>query len=394
MLNIMKGIALLGIFILQVIGPFSGWLDFLSPEQKAALPTAAADSLWGTAAGILLTEKCLGIFSFLIGITFYYQMQKAERQESQYNHQFLKRLAILFVAGLVHAYLLSSADVLRNYAFCGLFLLVVYKWPAKRIFIQGVIFLLVLPAVFMFLSSSFPAGEIGSREMQEIRNGFMGITYLDLIKSNIIMDMHLQSQVFLRLQDLSVMLGQFLLGFWAGKRNVFSRLDAIQHKFVWVFWLCLSVVALKSGFAYFISQVGVSNALFQVVQAADKAFALLATQAMTGCYVCGITLVLKNQAFRKALLWLSPVGRMSLSVYLLQSIIGAYVFYGVGLGYFGKTGPAISIPVAVLLFGCQVLFSHYWLARFKFGPFEWLTRFAINWAPKEKSLASPVKVVS
>jgi uncharacterized protein len=393
-LNIMKGIALFGIFILHVMGPFSGWLDFLSPEQKAVLPTAATDSLMGKAASILLAEKCLGIFSFLFGITLYYQLQKAERQGSSFNHQFLKRLSILFVAGLAHAYFFFSGDVLRDYAFCGLFLLVVYKWPAKRILIQGMIFLLVLPVIFMFLSTYFPAGGIAPRELTEIRSGLMGYNYIDLIKSNIFMDLHLQSQVLLRLQVLSVMLGQFLIGYWAGKSNLFSRLDRVQYKFVWIFWLCLSVVALRLGFTYAFSQMEVSNALFQVAEAGNKVFTLLGTQAITGCYVCGITLAFKNQAFQKGLLWLAPVGRMSLSIYLLQSIIGAYIFYGVGLGYFGKIGPTFSIPLAVLLFGFQALLSHYWLGRFKFGPFEWLVRFALNWNPKVKSLAAPVKVVS
>jgi uncharacterized protein len=394
-LSIIKGIALFGIFILHVIGPFSGWLEFLSPEQKAMLPTAATDSLMGKAASILMAEKWPGVFSFLFGITFYYQLQKAERQGGGFNHQFLKRLFFLFAAGLVHAYFFFSGDVLRNYAFCGLFLLVVYKWPAKRIFIQGIIFLLVLPVIFMCLASFFPSGEmIDPRDWKEIRNGFMGYYYIDLIKSNIFMDLKLQSQVFIRLQFLSVMMGQFLLGYWAGKAKVFSRIDALQSKFVWMFWICLTISLIILGFTYAVSQIEVSTALFQVAEAANKVFTLIGNQAMLACYVCGITLAFKNRAFRKGLLLFAPVGRMSLSIYLLQSIIGAYIFYGVGLGYFGKIGPTFSIPLAVLLFGCQVLFSHYWLGRFKLGPFEWLFQYALNWNPKVNILDTPVKAAS
>jgi uncharacterized protein len=65
---------------------------------------------------------------------------------------------------------------------------------------------------------------------------------------------------------------------------------------------------------------------------------------------------------------------MALSNYLLQSVLGAIVFYGFGFGLMGKLGSAAQIAVALGLFALQVGLSHLWIARFRFGPAEWLTR--------------------
>ena len=65
---------------------------------------------------------------------------------------------------------------------------------------------------------------------------------------------------------------------------------------------------------------------------------------------------------------------MALTHYLLQSLVASTLFYGYGLGQFGQWGPAMLLALAVVVFALQVLASHWWLARFRFGPVEWLWR--------------------
>ena len=69
-----------------------------------------------------------------------------------------------------------------------------------------------------------------------------------------------------------------------------------------------------------------------------------------------------------------PVGRMALTNYLLQSVISLLFFYGYGLGLMGRWAPRRSVALALAIFALQVVLSHLWLARFRFGPAEWVWR--------------------
>ena len=71
---------------------------------------------------------------------------------------------------------------------------------------------------------------------------------------------------------------------------------------------------------------------------------------------------------------LAPVGQMALSNYLAQSVISIFVFYGIGLGLIGKPEQVLYMAIAIWIFALQIVCSHLWLARFRFGPMEWLWR--------------------
>ncbi|HEY0093977.1 MAG TPA: DUF418 domain-containing protein, partial [Archangium sp.] len=88
----------------------------------------------------------------------------------------------------------------------------------------------------------------------------------------------------------------------------------------------------------------------------------------------GITLLFQRDAWRRLLAVLAPVGRMALTNYFLQSVMGVLLFYGYGLGLMGKLGSAAQLAVAVALFSLQIVWSHLWLARFRIGPAEWVWR--------------------
>ena len=67
---------------------------------------------------------------------------------------------------------------------------------------------------------------------------------------------------------------------------------------------------------------------------------------------------------------------MALTNYLTHSIIGLIFFYGIGFGLAGSLQPPSFYGVALLIFGGQLLFSRWWLARHGQGPAEALWRSA------------------
>jgi uncharacterized protein len=68
------------------------------------------------------------------------------------------------------------------------------------------------------------------------------------------------------------------------------------------------------------------------------------------------------------------VGRLALSNYLLQSLVATTVFYGYGLGLYGRLGPAALLPLALGIAAAGALLSALWLRAFRIGPVEWLLR--------------------
>jgi uncharacterized protein len=74
--------------------------------------------------------------------------------------------------------------------------------------------------------------------------------------------------------------------------------------------------------------------------------------------------------------WLAPAGRMALTNYLLQSVVGTLLFYQYGLGLWGQVSRAWQFALVIAVFALQLVFSRWWLRRFRFGPVEWLWRWA------------------
>lgn len=94
-----------------------------------------------------------------------------------------------------------------------------------------------------------------------------------------------------------------------------------------------------------------------------------------------------NLASGKTMLgWAVPLGRMAFTNYLVQSLIFSSVFYGYGLGLFGRLGAASTLAFGVAVYVAQVLFSKWWLGRYRYGPVEWLWRTLMYGAAQPMSL--------
>ena len=91
-------------------------------------------------------------------------------------------------------------------------------------------------------------------------------------------------------------------------------------------------------------------------------------------YVGAAILLMQRRTWRRGLLLVAPVGRMPLTNYLSQSLLCMFVFYGWGLGLSGRVGAAGCLAVTLLLCCVQIVVSHLWLRRFRFGPMEWVWR--------------------
>ena len=97
---------------------------------------------------------------------------------------------------------------------------------------------------------------------------------------------------------------------------------------------------------------------------------------------------MQKDVWRKRLRPLAAVGRMALSMYLLHSIICTTIFYGHGLGLFGRVERIWQLAIALAVIALQLWIAPLWLRRFRFGPFEWLWRTLTYMRPQQMRVES------
>ena len=170
----------------------------------------------------------------------------------------------------------------------------------------------------------------------------------------------------------SILLGMFLIGTWFIRSGVMANPGAHLPMF-----RKLAYIGLPFGIGLGIA--GSFIATGHVPGAQHDGFQLAAGLLMLGnlpaClgYVSMIVLMLHSRSAFSKVRVLAPFGRMALSNYLIQSLVMSMVFFGYGLGNWGM-GRAWQLVFALGLCALQIAFSHWWLARFRYGPAEWLWR--------------------
>jgi uncharacterized protein len=96
-------------------------------------------------------------------------------------------------------------------------------------------------------------------------------------------------------------------------------------------------------------------------------------------YLAAAALILTSPAGGRFGFVLGPAGRMSLSVYIGQSVIMSLLLHGYGLGLSNRIGSAAGVLVCIAVYAALLGFSHLWLSRFRIGPFEWVLRSITEW---------------
>lgn len=164
----------------------------------------------------------------------------------------------------------------------------------------------------------------------------------------------------------------FLLGFWAGRERLFHEPQAQRGR---LRRICAGSLALGLAGTAMSFWRPLEPALTGPLEVAlMRTFSVSGAIALGIAYAAGFALLFLRPGWRSRLEVLAPVGRMALTNYLVHSLVCVPVFYGFGFGI----GPRFGIPgrltAFALLFGAQIVASRWWLARFRFGPAEWLWR--------------------
>jgi len=353
----LRGLALLGILLANV--PFA-------ENVRINTVTGRFDTTLSFLFHLLIEKKFITIFSILFGFGFYIQMKKADEAGINFRPYYFKRMLILFLIGCIHAYLFWFGDIIRDYALCGIVLLFVYKWSSKKILITGIVFSVFLTATVFIVNGAL--GPQYSFDTSIVRDHPITNSYWQYLWINARIDPFVNF-----LQDSPITLvfcfGNMLLGFWMAKAGFFQYPDKFKSSRKRMILIGL-LMGLSASYVFWL----VTSGKLELTPALLWLPYLIVTGMIMQSlfYISAFISLFQSTRLEKVLSVFIPVGKMSLTIYLVQTILYLLVFFHWthGLQLFGEINMTETYLIAILFFGIQVVFSKNWLKYHDQGPVE------------------------
>ncbi len=381
-MDVLRGFALLGILLMNIEG-FVGPLAASMSGQDPAL--TGADRIVDWLIYVLVQGKFMTLFSLLFGMGFAIMLERAQARGRNGTGLYARRLLVLLAFGIAHAVLLWSGDVLISYALVGFALLLLFRnAPARHLPVWAISVTVVLVGLVMALGlmMQFMAAMPESQAMLAAQSADMATT-IEAERQAYGGGSYAQATLQ-RAKDTAWMLSalpvfgllvlvMFLLGAWLMRagimRDIATHARVFRRLLLAGFAVGLPLALLSATF-----MPSMDPTHLDLRSAGWQSVMLVAGILMSLGYMAMIVLAMQQPAWRVRLSWLAPAGRMALTNYLMQSLICTTLFYGYGFGLFEQLPRAWQPLFVLALFAAQVAFSHAWLARFRYGPMEWLWR--------------------
>jgi uncharacterized protein len=391
LLDTLRGFALCGVFVANTLTWFSG-RSFLPREQARAMAAPPLETAVTSFFTFFVNQKFVTIFSFLFGLGFFIQLSRAEARGSPIVPLYSRRLLVLLGIGLVHLFGVWGGDVLSTYALVG-FVLLLFRQRSDRTALAWVgVMLVAVPLLVPLIQHFVPILLHGAQaaaeaaKAREEHTAQLRAQFLAGLASESFWTTQKESARYFvtgslpqiaRLLFTTAILGHFLLGLLAGRRLLLQDVERNRslHRRLLAWGLVLGV--LGNGASVVVQRLRIAGL---VDPAKDSWLMVMPTiqelgyLGLAAVYVAAFALLFQRERWRKGMQVLAPVGRMALTNYLLQSVVSTWLYNGWGLGFVGRLPPSRSLALALVIFALQMLFSHLWLARFRFGPAEWLWR--------------------
>ena len=395
-IDALRGFALAGIVLVHMVEQYLGAQP--TEAMMSAMMRGIPDQVIAGLLELFFRGKFIALFSFLFGLSFFIQMDRAADSGAHSRTRFVWRITLLLLIGYVHS-LFYRGDILTIYAMLG-FVLVLFYGAGNRVILAVAALLLAGAgryAVFAIGGGDavVPYGD-GSPELpynQAYYNAVLSGSLLDVFSANawyghlgkLEFQINVSGRWFLTF-------AYFLLGLWAGRLRLFEKRQAWHGRFRKALW-----VALAACLAFFIMTAVLFSTLtggnaMPVFDSWHSTFALasldLFNAALSAVILCSFVLIYNRPGGERALGKLAPYGRMALTNYILQTVIGTFIFYNWGLGYLGQLSNTEALGIALIVFVLQALASAAWLRHFRYGPVEWLWRSGtrMGWQPLKQGM--------
>lgn len=376
----LRGFAILSIMLLHNIEHFD---FYYSPANLPAWMPAVDAGIWDTLF-FLFGGKSYAIFALLFGLTFFIQSDNQDKKGVDFRGRFAWRLILLLGFGIINSAFFEG-DILTFYAILGFSLIPVAKLNTKTVFIIALILMLqpyewfgvikgiqhpelkmANPASWAYfgkLKDYIPGDSIINTWIGNLTNGRLAVIIWTW-----------EAGRFFQTTSL------FMLGMLAGRKKLFVLSELSKR-----FWFKTFIFAALSFIPLFIIKVNLPDWILSeairrplltiITSWSNIAFMLV----LTSGFVIGYTKL--SGGFLNIF---TPFGKMSLSNYVMQSVLGSIIYYGFGFGLYKYTGSTYCLLIGIALATLQWFFCNWWLKSHKHGPLEGIWH-KLTWIHSKKT---------
>lgn len=362
----LRGFAVLAIILVHNLE------HFIFPVYPEHVPTWLNVLDQGVFQGIfaLFAGKAYAIFALLFGFTFYIQSNNQRKQGKDFGYRFLWRMVLLVGFATLNAAFFPAGDVLLLFAVVSLVLFLTRNWSDKAILCTSILFLLQPVEWYHYIASLInPAHQLPDLKVGAMYAEVAAYTkagnFWDFLLGNITLGQKASLLWAVNAGRFFQTAGLFLLGFYIGRKQLFVSSE--KNLRFWMKTLIISAVAFSPLYVWK-EMIMKSEAIVQ--QSAGTAFDMWQKLAFTLVLVAAFVLLYQHKKFVRAVGSLRFYGKMSLTNYITQSVIGALIYFPFGLYLAPYCGYTVSLLIGFLVFLLQVRFCKWWLSTHKQGPLE------------------------
>lgn len=390
-IDILRGFALLGILMVNMEMFNSSVYSFLVGEYRI---DHALDQWARWFVAFFAEGKFYSMFSFLFGLGMAIFMERALAKGIRFGPLWLRRMGALLVFGFIHTFLFWMGDILVLYSLLGTVIFLLFRNRQPRTLVRWAIGLLFVPVVinlllFGLLQLATLAPDNGVAMMEAMAQQEADWSARGAVNGAIYATGSFAEITAVRVEETLVMWGilpfmgfnvlaTMLMGFAAGKagwhRNLSAHTATVRKLALWGL-----VIGVIGNLLYVVGMEGSTRITVTGMSLLATTGQTFGAPALAIFYMSAIVLLCQHPLWHDRLLPIASAGRIAITNYLAQSLLCTLLFYGYGLGYFG-IGVALGLLFAIVLWLLQVAFSVWWLARFRFGPVEWLWRVITYWS--------------
>ena len=383
-LDVLRGFAILGILVMNIQAFSMVTQAYINPTLGGSL--AGVDFWLWAVSHVAFDSKFLALFAALFGAGMVVMAERAEAEGNSPWRQHRRRMGILALIGLSHAYGIWYGDILFIYAVIGMVAFAFRKASVRRLLVFAALFYALPVIVGLGMTGLFfsmpgadyeatvaaywqPSAEVIAAQQEAYRSGWLGQMTQRVPDAA---TMHLLA---LPLEEGWRVLGLMLAGMAALKSGLLTGAWSVRR------YARTGLLGAAVGLPIVIAGVIFNQTTGWEMKTSLYLGALfnhVGAPLITLAWVCVALIVLKRGLWAPLLGRLRAVGQTALSCYLLTSVLSVSVFYGHGLGLFGQADRVDQLVTVVAIWAVLLIVAPAWLRRFQMGPVEWLWRWGVK----------------
>ena len=349
----LRGIAVAGIILYHSVEHFNIF------TEEPILHTLPSDQTVADVLAWLFSGKMYGIFAMLFGLSFFIMNDNQQQKGRSFSGRFAWRMCLLFVFGVINV-AFYDGDILMLYAVYGMLLIPISYLPSRAVWC--IIALLAIQPVELFCLLT--GTTIDNSTLWDIYGKIVSAHEHGTFWENTLVNLRYGFELNFRFNVFSGRLTQllclFILGMQLGRQRLFYNEG--RNLQIWHTILSVSAIVVIA-----LSFVDFGNLTTWFAPIYNLIILLMIVSAVVSAWYA-------FEGVRRVLHHLCIFGRMSLTNYLLQSIIGSFIFCGYGLGCYYKVGVTYAVFIGLMMVIAQYAFCRYWFGSHQRGPLEGLWR--------------------